>query len=68
MGVGMIRSRRYDEIRLPIIMSMTFNGLAVLASIVAIVTAAPGWLPIIVTPVGIVTTAGCVATLERRGR
>ena len=68
MGVGMIRSRRYDEIRLPIIMSMTFNGLAVLASIVAIVTAAPGWLPIIVTPVGIVTTAGCVAALARRGR
>jgi hypothetical protein len=68
MGVGMIRSRRYEEIRLPIIMSLTFNGLALLSSIVAIATGAPGRLTIIVTPVGILATAGGVAALARRGR
>jgi hypothetical protein len=49
-------------------MSLTFNGLALLVSIVAIATGAPGLLTIIVTPVGILTTAGGVAALARRGR
>jgi hypothetical protein len=68
MGIGMIRSRRYDEIRLPIIMSLTFNALALLVSIVAIATRAPGLLTMVVTPVGILATVGGVAALARRGR
>ena len=68
MGVGMIRSRRYEEIRLPLIMSVAFNGLALLVSVVAIATHQPGLLTIIVTPVGILATAGGVAALARRGR
>jgi len=68
MGVLELRSRRWEELRLPIIMAGAFNGISFLASLVAIATGQGGWLAY---PVGLAAggvTLGCIIALRRQGR
>jgi hypothetical protein len=66
-GLLVLRSRRWQEARIPAIMAVTFNGLAVVAAMVEI---AGGGRPIawlILAATG-VTTVGMTAALMRGGR
>jgi len=68
MGVLELRSRRWEELRLPAIMAGMFNGVSFLSSVVAIATGQGGWLvyPVALASFGV--TAGCIAALRRQGR
>jgi hypothetical protein len=68
MGVLELRSRRWEDLRLPAIMAGAFNGISFLASVVAIATGQGGWLvyPVMLAAFGV--TAGCIVALRRQGR
>jgi len=68
MGVLELRSRRWEELRLPAVMAAAFNGISFLASVVAIVTGQGSWLAY---PVGLAAfgvTVGCIIALRRQGK
>jgi hypothetical protein len=67
-GIFAIRSRRWEEIRIPTVMALTFNGTAVIAAILDIAagTAQPVTYLIIATA-GLVTV-GTALALSRNGR
>lgn len=67
MGLYEIRSLRLEEIRLPLVMAAVFNGLALVAALWSVVTAAPGWLPFVVIPVALITAGGALSALSRGG-
>lgn len=68
MGVFQLRSRAWQEIRLPSLNALLFNGASLLATIVAIVSGDPILLLLVVLLVTAVATVGCVVTLARQGK
>ena len=68
MGVLELRSRRWEELRLPAVMAGMFNGVSFLASIVAIATGQGGWLAYPVALAAFGVTVGCIIALRRQGR
>jgi hypothetical protein len=68
MGVCELRSRRWEELRLPTIMAATFNGLSFLASLVALISGQGGLLvyPVLLASLGV--TAASIVALRRAGR
>jgi hypothetical protein len=67
MGVCELRSRRWEELRLPVLMAAVFNGLSFLASLVALITGQGGWLvyPVLLASFGV--TGASIAALRRNG-
>jgi hypothetical protein len=65
MGIYEIRSLHFEELRLPLVMAAVFNGLSLIAAVWAVVTAEPGWLPVVVVPVALITTAGALLALNQ---
>jgi hypothetical protein len=68
MGVMELRSRRWEELRLPAIMAGTFNGISFVASVVAIATGQGSWLAYPVGLAALGVTVGCIIALRRQGR
>jgi hypothetical protein len=68
MGVLELRSRRWEELRLPVLMAGVFNGLSFLASVVALVSGQGGWLvyPVLLASLGV--TAASIVALRRNGK
>jgi hypothetical protein len=68
MGVFELRSRSWQEIRLPNLNALVFNGASLIATIVAIVSGDPILLLAVVLLVTLVATIGCTITLIRQGK
>ena len=68
MGVLELRSRRWEELRLPAIMAGTFNGISFIASLVAIATGQGSWLAYPVGLAALSVTLGCIIALRRQGQ
>jgi hypothetical protein len=66
-GLLVLRSRRWSEARIPAIMALTFNGLAVVAAILEIVGGGQPIAWLILAAAG-VTTVGMAAALLRGGQ
>jgi hypothetical protein len=67
MGVGELMSRRWGEIRWPAVMALTFNGIACVVSLLAIVAAKPSLLTYLVAPASLVVAVGMIVALRRKG-
>ena len=67
MGVLELRSRRWEELRLPVLMAGVFNGLSFLASVMALVSGQGGWLvyPVLLASLGV--TVASIVALRRNG-
>jgi len=68
MGVFELQSRRWLELRLPVVMGTVFNGLAFLASLVAIATGELSLLVYLVAPVSLAVTVVLLVALRREGK
>jgi hypothetical protein len=68
MGVLELRSRRWEELRLPAVMAAAFNGISFLASVVAIITGQGSWLAYLVGLAAFGVTVGCIIALRRQGK
>ena len=68
MGILELRSLRWAEMRLPTLMAAIFNGISLVASILAIAAGDPGWLAYPVLGATLIVTGGSVAALRRNGR
>ena len=68
MGILQVRSRRFGELRLSLIMGALFNALACLIGILALVTGKPPLLPITLVIVPFILATGCVLGLVRKGK
>jgi hypothetical protein len=65
MGVLMIRSANWSEMRLPVVMVVVFNVLGLIAALVALAQGGPILLPAIVLAVTVVVGTGGTVTLLR---
>ena len=68
MGVVELRSLHWDDLRLPNVMALVFNGLAFVAAIVEIAAAGPTVLAVLVALAAGFFTFAIVAIIARRGR
>lgn len=68
MGVYELRSRRWSEMRLPVLMATAFNGISLIASIVALLQGQPPLLPLLVTPATLLITSSLLIALQRKGQ
>jgi len=68
MGIQELRSLHWDDLRLPSVMALVFNGLAFVASIFEIVAGRTTLLAILVALAAGLFTAAIAAILLRRGR
>jgi hypothetical protein len=68
MGMGELRSRRWEELRLPMLMAAVFNGISFLASVAALISGQGGWLvyPVLLASFGV--TAASIVALRRNGQ
>jgi hypothetical protein len=66
-GVLQLRSRRWIELRLPLVMSTVFNGLSFLASVFELASGRGTLLVYVIAPASLLFTVGLLAAL-RRGR
>jgi hypothetical protein len=67
MGVFELRSRSWQELRLPNLNALLFNGASLIATVVAIVSGDPILLLAVVLLVTAVATVGCMITMVRQG-
>ena len=68
MGIFELRSLNWEELRLPIIMALVFNGLSFILSLFAILMGEPSLLPFVIAAVSLIVTVGTLVALGRRGR
>lgn len=68
MGLYELRSRRWSEMRLPVLMAAVFNGISCVASIAALLQGQPLLLPILVAPVSLLVTIAMLVALQRKGQ
>ena len=68
MGVLEMRSLRWEELRLPAVMALVFNGVSCIASVVALATGQGGWLAIPVALASGGVTIASIAVLRRQGQ
>ena len=68
MGLFQLRSRNWDEIRWPVAMAGTFNGLSFIASIFALMSGGPLLLAILVTPASLAVTIASIVAFIRQGK
>ena len=66
-GLLVLRTRTWAAARIPALMAVTFNGLAVIASVIEIVGGGQPIAWLILAAAGL-TTLGMLAALARRGR
>lgn len=68
MGVLELRSLRWQELRLPAIMALAFNGVSCVASVVALATGQGGWLALPVALASFGVTIASIVVLRRQGQ
>jgi len=68
MGIWELRSRRWEEMRLPHVMGLVFNGLAFVASVVEILVGALTIGVALIAPASGAFAVGIAVALARRGR
>jgi len=66
-GILALRSRAWNEMRLLILMGFIFNGLALIASLIALVEREPLLLPVLVGAAALVNTLTAARALRRAG-
>ena len=67
MGVYELRSLNWQEIRLPFVMALVFNGLAFIVSLIVIIIGTTTWLPYLVGPAALGVTLAIIVALRRHG-
>jgi hypothetical protein len=68
MGIWELRSRRWEEMRLPHAMGLVFNGFAFIASLVEVVTGALTVGVAVIAPASGAFTLGIAIAIARKGR
>jgi hypothetical protein len=68
MGIFELRSRAWSEIRLPSMNALVFNGLSLVATVLAILAGDPIVLLLVVLLVTVVATIGSALALQRQGK
>jgi hypothetical protein len=68
MGIQELRSLHWDDMRLPSVMAIVFNGLALLASLFEIIAGRSTLLVILVALAAGFFTIAIAAAITRRGR
>lgn len=65
MGVLMVRSRNWEELLLPVLLAVVFNGLGLAATLIALTQGGPLLLPAVVLLVTVTVFPAGVFTLVR---
>jgi len=68
MGFAELRALRWNELRLPTVMALVFNGLAFVASLIELATRGVTLLDALVAPASLLLTVVFAIALARRGR
>jgi hypothetical protein len=68
MGLAELRALRWNELRLPTVMALVFNGLSFVASLIELATRGLTLLDALVAPASLVFTILFTIALARRGR
>jgi hypothetical protein len=68
MGVYGLRSRAWEELRLPLVMAIIFNGFSFLASVVALLSSEPVFITLVIGAASLFVTIVGMVAYRRKGQ